>query len=118
MDADYNVRTPFFKTIPAKTDASPLKELARFGTDLVHDPIKILHPVLLILKYPIVEPNKFIGNVMRFLDRLDDADRRRFPLPKALSTIRDSLRCGSMSSTGVGRKNEDLGGVGLHYLCL
>ena len=74
--------------------------------------------MLLILKYPIVEPNEFIGNMVRFFDGFYYADRRRFALPKALNTVRDSFRCGSMSSTGVGRKNEDLGGVGLHYLRL
>ena len=74
MYADDNVRTPFLENVATKADASALKEFARLRSEAIHRPVKIFHPTLFMPEYPVVEVNEFVGDVMRFLDRLDDAD--------------------------------------------
>jgi hypothetical protein len=57
MNTDYNMGAPFLKNIATKTDAAFLKEFAGFRSDLVNDPVEILHPMLLVLQHPIINTN-------------------------------------------------------------
>jgi len=101
MNADDDVRTPFFKNLLAKSDAPPMKKLARFGTKSVNCPKDIFHPMLFVPQNPIVNADESARYVMRFFNRFDNAHGNRFALPEFLQTFGDSLRRRTMSAAGV-----------------
>jgi hypothetical protein len=57
MHADYDVRTPTFKQSRHITNASPMKELPCFRTNVIDAPVEVLHPVLPVGQDPIVKAN-------------------------------------------------------------
>src|SRR6185436_3488466 len=100
MNTDHHMRAPFFELTLNIAEASCLNKLTRFRPDLVHKPVHVLHPVLLVTKYPIVNTNEFFGNVMPFFNGLDDPDGDRFAMPEFLKAHRNCLRGTPMSTTG------------------
>ncbi len=53
--ADHDVRAPALKQLDDITDAAFVKKLARLRTDAIHAPVKILHPMLPVAQYPVVQ---------------------------------------------------------------
>jgi hypothetical protein len=102
VNADDYMWTPFFKYVPAESDTPTLKELASLRTKPVHCPVEILHPTLLVTKYPVIDADELVCNVMRFFDCLDDSDGNRLSLPDSLQPLRQSLRSRPMTATGIG----------------
>lgn len=87
MDAHDNVRTPFLKYIPCVFEAFAVEEAALFGPYFVDGPIKILHPVLLVLKDPVINIHQTFRDPMRILDRPNSADSNVISAPKLLKAI-------------------------------
>jgi hypothetical protein len=102
MHADDDVRAPFFKNIANITDTAFLEKLARLGTNFVHHPVEIFHPMLPVAQDPVVNIDEFFGNVMRFFDGFDGADGKRFACPEFLQTGGNSDRCRAVSAAGIG----------------
>src|SRR6188472_79233 len=92
VNAYDDVRAPLFKTLADVADAAFMKKLARLGPELVHGPIQVLHPALLMPQNPVVNVYKFVGDVMRLFDGFYHANRDRFTMPKTLDADRKSLR--------------------------
>jgi hypothetical protein len=103
MYADNDVRAPCLKKPADVAKATLMKEFSCLRPDLVHCPIEIFHPVLLVLEHPIVDVYKLFGDVMRFFDGLYHANNRRRTFPKLIQPIRDRRRRGAMPAAGVGR---------------
>jgi len=118
MNADDDVRTPFFKNLLAKPDASPLKKLARFGTKSVDCPKNIFHPMLFVPQNPIINADEFARYVVRFFNRFDNAHGNRFAGPKLCQSVGQSLRRRTMSAACVGRYNENFWSVLWHFKVL
>src|SRR4029078_3520096 len=91
-----------------------MKKSARLRPYLVHCPIKVLHPALLVTQYPVVQIYQLFRDVVRFLDGLDDPDRDRSRLQKSLRTDNKGLRGRAMPAAGVRGNDQNFWGVGLH----
>ena len=114
MYADDNVRTPALKKLAHITDATRMKELARFRSKAVDGPVKILHPMLLVTQQPVVETNQPVGDRRRFFHRAHHANRIRFAFDEALNAGHDR-GCGrAMTAAGIGRNDQNLRSVGVH----
>ena len=116
MNTDDDVRAPFFELAAQVANRAFEDKLARFGADLIHGPIEIFHPMLLVLQHPVVKVNEFFRDPMRFLNRPDSAYSRRLALPKLLQPVRDRFRRGTMPAAGVGGDYEDFWSVLRHRL--
>ena len=88
MHADNKMWAPLFKCVLAKANAALHEELSRLWPDLVNRPVDVLHPVLLILQRPVVQPNQLLRNVVRFLNSLDDTDTHEWSVPEPLHPFR------------------------------
>src|SRR2546423_2816348 len=102
MDTDNHMRTPTFKQFNHIADASLVEELASLGTKPVHAPIKILHPVLPVSQYPIVEPDHFRGDCMGLFNCSDHPNSVRLTLEKLLHAGHDRGCRRAMASARVG----------------
>src|SRR5580765_7530210 len=102
MNTDYNVRAPFFELVAKVTDTVFLKYLACLGPDLVHKPIEVLHPILLVSEEPVVDRDKFVCQVMRFFSGPDHSHGDRFTVPKPLQSDRNRVRGTAMTTASVG----------------
>src|SRR4051812_3712031 len=102
MNTHDDMRTPLIEQSPYISDAAFMKKLPRFRTDLVHRPVQIFHPMLLVPQHPIIEIDKFFSDVMRLLNGLDRANDGRLAFPKILQTLSDRKRRRTMPAAGVG----------------
>ena len=108
MHADDDVRTPALKQIRDITHAAFMKKLARLRPDVVHAPVEILHPVLPVAQYPVVQPHQLRAEMMRLLNCAHDPDRIRLTIKKLLHTRDNRRRSGTMPATSVRRDDQDL----------
>src|ERR1051325_3874851 len=108
MHADDDVRTPAFKQAGDVRDASFMKKPARLRTDEVDEPVVILHPVLPVAQYPVIQTHQLRAEVMRLLNRAHDSDRIRFAIEKFLHSRDDCRRRGPMSTARVRRDDQNL----------
>ena len=86
VDADDDMRAPFFKLTADIADAALMKKLPRFRAEAVHRPVDVFHPMLLIPQYPVIDIYQFLGDMMRFFDRFDGPHGDRLALPKLIDT--------------------------------
>src|SRR5690606_4075851 len=108
VDADNDMRTPLFKPILEKDHAAAVKELAGLRAKTVYRPVEVLHPALLVTENPVIDVNELFGDMVRFLDRLDDTHRYRFPVPKTLHPCRQRLCGRTVPAAGVGGNDQYL----------
>src|SRR5258705_7779186 len=114
-----DMRTPTFEKFCYIGNASFVKELARFRSDPVHAPIKVLHPVLPVSQNPIVQLNQTRGEMVRLFNRFHHSNRIRLTFKKFLHPSNNCGGGGTVPSTGVRRDDEDLGcafGRECHFL--
>ena len=116
MDADYDMGTPSLKNIAHVTNASRMKELASFRTNMIDRPIEILHPVLPIAQYPVVKSNEPRSEVMRLFYGPYDTNGVRLTLQEFLNARHDCRGRRAMAAAGIGRKNQNLRSVGISHL--
>src|ERR1041385_1613582 len=83
-----------------------MEKLARLGTDLVHTPVEIFHPVLAVPQDPVIQPHQLGGEMMRLFHSTHHSDRIRLTIEEPLHTRHDRGRRGPMSTTGVGRDDQ------------
>ena len=55
MNTDDDVRAPALKKLDDITHTPFMKKLARLGPKAIHAPVEILHPVLPVAQYPVVQ---------------------------------------------------------------
>jgi hypothetical protein len=55
MDADDDMWTPTFKESGNVRHTALMKKLARFRTNVIYAPVEVLHPVLPVAQYPVVQ---------------------------------------------------------------
>lgn len=103
MNAHDDMRTPFLEDITRIGKAFAMQEAALLRTHLVDRPIEILHPMLLVLKDPVIDVHQTLGDAVRVLDRTYRADRDRIAAPKSLKSIRNGLSRRTVAAARVGR---------------
>jgi len=89
MNTHHNVRAPSFKQSNHVSNRTLVEELPSFGSDSIHAPVEVFHPVLAVTEDPVIEMNKSAGKVMRFFDSFDDANGVRLALQEFLHTRDD-----------------------------
>jgi hypothetical protein len=102
MDTDHDVRAPFFKQVSNKTETSFMKKFTRLGPDLIHHPVEIFHPMLLVLQGPVIDLYQLVCDVMRLFDRFYDPDHGRVSVPKFLQAVRYRLGSRTVPAAGIG----------------
>src|SRR6185369_2908902 len=108
VHTDDDMRTPALKQLDNVANAAFIKKPARLGPDVIHAPIEILHPVLSVAQYPVVQTHELRAQMMRLLDSAHDPDRIRLTFEKLLHTRDDGSRRRAMSAAGVRRDDQDL----------
>ncbi len=102
VNADDDVRTPFFKLLSDVADAAAVKKFAGFRAKTIYRPVNVFHPMLAIAQNPIVNIDQFPRKLMRFFGGFDDANGDGFPFPKFIQTFAQSLRRRAMTAACVG----------------
>ena len=80
-----------------------MKELPGLGTKAINCPVEIFHPTLLVAQKPVINADKFFGDVMRILDGAHDAYRCRFAMPEFLNAVCQRLSGRPVAAARVGR---------------
>lgn len=107
MDAHDNVRTPFLEYVARVFKAFAVQEAALFGPYLVDGPVEVLHPMLLVLKDPVIYIYQPLSDPMRILDRPYRADSNAVPMPKLLKSIRNGLSRRAVAAARIGRDDQN-----------
>src|SRR4029079_6541208 len=58
MHTHDDMRAPALKQFDDVSDAAFIKKPTRLGPDVIHAPVEILHPVLAIAQYPVVQAHE------------------------------------------------------------
>src|SRR5215203_3109754 len=103
------MRTPTLEESGYVTDTAFMKKLASLRSDVVHAPVKILHPVLTIAKNPVVKTHQLSRQMVRFFNRTNDPNRVRFTVQKPLHSCNNRGSSRAMSATRVRRNYQYLG---------
>jgi hypothetical protein len=115
MNADHDVRAPALKQTGNIRHTSFTKKLARLRPNVVHTPVEILHPVLPVSQYPVVQTHQLRAQVMRLLNRAHDPNRVRLTVEKLLHSRNNRSRGRPVPTTRVRRDNQDLRYPLLHF---
>ena len=107
VNTNDNVWTPAFKKFRTKTDTALMKELSCLWSDVIDQPVEVLHPVLPIREDPVVKTDQTRRKMVRLLNRPYHTNCIRFAFQKLLNTSNDGCRCGPVSATGIRRDDQN-----------